>query len=56
MIDIDLIRNQPDRVEAGVKAKGFDIDLEKIREFDENRRHLQVQIDGLRAKRNALSV
>lgn len=56
MIDIDLIRTDPDRVTTGVKAKGFAIDLHKIRVLDETRRDLQQQIDALRAKRNQLSV
>lgn len=56
MIDIAFIRTNPEAVKAGVKAKGFNIDIEKLGELDRARRELQTQIDSLRAKRNQLSI
>lgn len=52
MIDIRLIREQPDAVAQNAKNKGYDIDITKLVELDSERRALQQQVDELRERRN----
>ncbi len=52
MIDIRLLREQPDFVAENARNKGYDIDVNKIVALDEERRTLQQQVDDLREKRN----
>ncbi len=54
MIDINLIRENPDQVVAGAKAKGVKIDIEKFQELDKEARTLQLEMDILRSVRNQL--
>lgn len=56
MIDINLLREQPDKVRQNAKNKGYDVDVERILELDTRRRELQTQADEMRAKRNEISV
>ncbi len=52
MIDIRLIREQPDAVAQNAKNKGYDVDIAKLVELDAERRTLQQQVDELRERRN----
>ncbi len=52
MIDIRLLREQPDLVAQNAKNKGYDIDVSKLLALDEERKTLQQQVDDLREKRN----
>ena len=52
MIDIRLVREQPDAVAQNAKNKGCDVDIHKLVEVDEERRALQQQVDELRERRN----
>ena len=38
MIDIKLLRENPDRIRLAIKRKKFDVDLDKVIKLDENRR------------------
>ncbi len=53
MIDIRLVRENPDIVAQNAKNKGYDIDVNKLVALDNERRSLQQQVDELREKRNA---
>ena len=53
MFDIKLIRDNKAAVEAGLKAKKVDADLEAILEADEVYRKKLVELDDLRAAKNA---
>lgn len=56
MLDIKLIREQPDLVRRGVAAKGYPTNLvDAVLDIDLRRRDLMVQSETLRAKRNQLS-
>ena len=55
MIDIQLIRDNPELVREKSAQKLVSIDVESIISLDEQRRSLSGQIDELRAKRNQLS-
>lgn len=52
MIDIRLVRENPEAVAQNAKNKGYDIDVNKLVALDEQRRVLQQQADDLREKRN----
>lgn len=58
MIDIQILRNDVERVKENIKKKFQDHKLQtvdRILEEDSKKRALQGQIDALRAKRNSLS-
>ncbi|MBI3397375.1 serine--tRNA ligase [Candidatus Woesebacteria bacterium] len=56
MLDIKLIRENPEMVKNGVTKKGYDAFLvDKVLEIDEKKRKLIVEIEGLRAKRNEIA-
>jgi seryl-tRNA synthetase len=52
MIDIRLLREQPEAVAENARNKGYDIDVNKLVTLYDERRTLQQQVDELREKRN----
>lgn len=52
MLDIQFIRENPDAVAAKAKQKGYDIDVQKLLQLDEERRSLMTAVEAMRAKRN----
>ncbi len=53
MLDIQLIRDNPEKVKKGVADKQFDPSLvDKVLELDKKRRTLMQEIQGLQAERN----
>ena len=56
MLDIELIRNKPDLVKAGMVKRNVDpLLVDKTRSLDERRRQLLVEVETLKAERNAAS-
>lgn len=56
MLDIKLIRENPDQVKAGVAAKGYPTEnIDKVIELDKKHRQLLVDVESLRAKRNLVT-
>lgn len=55
MLDIKVIRDNPELVQRAAEVKGFAISVEQILELDGKVRDLTGQVDGLRAERNKLS-
>jgi seryl-tRNA synthetase len=55
MIDIRLVRDQPDLVEAALKQRNSDVDLSRVLELDAQRRELVHETEQLRAKQNQAS-
>ena len=53
MLDIKLIRENPDKIKAGLKAKEVDCDelIDRILELDEQRRTLLQQTEARKAER-----
>ena len=54
MIDIKLLRENPDKVKRGIKNKEVDIDIDRILKLDKKRRELIQQIENLKAEKNKL--
>ncbi|MBQ9414576.1 MAG: serine--tRNA ligase, partial [Clostridia bacterium] len=57
MVDIKLVRSNPDAVKAAVKKREMDLDgvIDEILAIDEQRRAVTAQAEGLRAQQNAAS-
>lgn len=57
MIDIQLIRTNPDLVREGAKKRGFDADgiLDEILALDAERRSVTGKVEAMRAEQNAAS-
>ena len=55
MIDIKLIRENPELVKEGIKNKNDKSDIDKILELDKLRREKLQQVEELKAKRNSAS-
>ncbi len=56
MLDIKLLREDPEKVRKGIEAKGSDPALlVPVLEKDEKRRKLATEVDGLRARRNEVT-
>lgn len=57
MLDIKIIRENPDRVKAALKTRNADYDsyINEILEIDEKRRKLSTETDALKAEQNKVS-
>ena len=55
MLDIKLLRENPDFVAEGVKAKGVDADIPAILDLDKQRRESLSEVEQLKYKRNEVS-
>ena len=55
MLDIKLIRNDPEKAIAGLKKRGVTDAVEQITALDEKRRQLIVETEALKARRNTVS-
>jgi len=53
MLDLKFIRENPQKVKAGLAAKRAAVDLEGLLQLDARRRQLIVKSDELKAKKNA---
>src|SRR3989344_1765802 len=54
MLDIKLIRENPEAVKEGCKKKGIECDIEQILPLDKRKRELLREIEGLKARQNKL--
>ncbi len=57
MLDIKIIRENPDRVKVALKTRNADYDsyIDEILEIDEKRRKLSTETDALKAEQNKVS-
>jgi len=55
MLDIQFIRDNPELVKQKTKQKGYDIDINKLLDFDGQRRLLVGKTESLRQKRNEIA-
>lgn len=54
MIDIKLIRENPDKVKTASVNKGVKVDVDKIAKLDQERRKLQTNLDEIKSRKNKL--
>ncbi|MCH7527165.1 MAG: serine--tRNA ligase [Planctomycetes bacterium] len=50
MLDIKLIRENPERIKEAAKQKRFDCDIDRLIEVDARRRKVQQELDALRTR------
>ncbi len=55
MLDIKLLRTEPDRVVAELKKRNFDLDLTEFTELDKQRRDIIFESEQLKNKQNTVS-
>ena len=55
MLDLKLVRSDPGTVRAGLQKKGAEAALDRLLTAEAERRRLLVEVEGLRAQRNAVS-
>lgn len=57
MLDIKLIRTQPEKVKEGLHKREMDLDgvVDRILELDEQRRQMIAEVDGMKAEQNVVS-
>ncbi len=55
MLDINFIRQNPDKVKDGCRKKQVKVDIDQLLELDKKRRELLKESEGLRAKQNKIS-
>ena len=55
MLDIRLIRENPDLVRAGIAKKNDKTDIDRILELDEKRREIIREVEQLKSERNKVS-
>ena len=55
MLDIKIIRENPDKINELLKRRNPDLSIDKVLEIDAERRRVQTKADELRSKRKAES-
>ena len=55
MIDRRLIREQPEKIRAALRNRGYEFDLDELVEVEKRRRELLAIVESSRAQRNELS-
>jgi len=55
MLDTKLLRNELDTVAAKLGRRGYQLDVDRFRELEAERKSLQVQVEELRNERNTRS-
>lgn len=52
MLDIKLIRNQPDKVKDALRSRNAHINIDELLEMDKERREMIYKVEGLKSKQN----
>lgn len=52
MIDVKLLREEPEKIRKALKDKGVNVDLDQVIELDNKKRELDIKVQGLREERN----
>lgn len=55
MIDVNLIRNNPDEIKARYAKRGKDIDFAEFLQLDEQRKQLIASVEAMKAQKNKVS-
>ena len=55
MIDINFVREHPEKVKEAAKNKRFEVDIDRLLELDEQRRDLLQTTESIRARRNEVA-
>lgn len=55
MLDIRMVRNEPEKVVEGLRKRGAKVSLDDFLRMDEERRQKLVEVEGLKNQRNIVS-
>ena len=55
MLDLNLIRSNPEYVKEALKKREYDVDFTELLEWDARRRALLMENESLKAERNRMS-
>ena len=55
MLDLKLIRSQPEKIAENCRKRNAHIDIEKLLELDEQVRQITTEVDSVRQRRNEIS-
>jgi seryl-tRNA synthetase len=55
MLDINLIRSNPELIKEGIRKKRMNVDIDELLTVDEELKRLRTEIENFRAERNRLS-
>ncbi|NDI23826.1 MAG: serine--tRNA ligase, partial [Betaproteobacteria bacterium] len=55
MLDLALLRKQPEVLAQRLSKRSYTLDLDRFNDLEANRRSLQVETEHLQSQRNALS-
>lgn len=55
MIDIQLVRDNPELVREKARQKGYDVNVQKLLQLDGERKDLLQTVEGLRQRRNVIA-
>ena len=55
MLDIKIIRENPEIVKNACKIKGFECDIDRLLELSDIIKQSNIDIDNLKSKKNTLS-
>ena len=55
MIDLRLLRNDPDRVAENCRNRGLNLDISHLLKLDEHVREAQTELERIRQRRNQIS-
>lgn len=55
MLDINFIRNNPQKVADSARAKGYEIDINQILQLNDERKNLLQKVEQLRQQRNEIA-
>ena len=55
MIDVQIVRDNPELVKEKVKQKGYSVDIDKFLNLDSDRKELLLKVEDLRKQRNEIA-
>ncbi len=55
MLDLKLIRNEPDTIQKNCEARNVSLEISQLLALDEQVRQLQVEVESIRQRRNEIS-
>jgi seryl-tRNA synthetase len=55
MIDVQIVRDNPELVKEKTKQKGYEVDIDKFLELDNDRKELLAKVENLRQRRNEIA-
>ena len=55
MLDPKLLRNQPEKVAEALAIRGFQLDVEKLKQLEESRKAIQIKTESLQQESNQKS-